>query len=137
MLSDARNLDPVEEHAIAQSNMTVVKTAGFNKLHVWKQKVRELADRVDMLYLHIDLDVLDGKYLPNSLFVEENGPELDTALDNIKAVMETGKVMAFSLVSVTFVNGLPGQDIRTLNGMRILGTGLENWKEYPDARLAD
>ena len=52
-------------------------------------------------------------------------------------MMETGKVMAFSLVSVTFVNGLPGQDIRTLNGMRILGTGLENWKEYPDARLAD
>ena len=137
MLSDARNLDPVEEHAIAQSNMTVVKTADFNKLHVWKQKVQDLADRVDMLYLHIDLDVLDGKYLPNSLFVEENGPELDTALDNIKAVMETGKVMAFSLVSVTFVNGLPGQDIRTLNGMRILGTGLGNWKECPDTRLAD
>ena len=87
-----------------------------------------------MIYLHIDLDVLDGKYLPNSLFVEEGGPELDTVLDNIKVVMDTGKVIAFSLVSVTFVNGLPGQDIRTLNGMRILGTGLENWKKCPEIK---
>ncbi len=131
ILADARNLDAAEEKAIYATNMTVVKTPDFNKLHVWRRRVQELADRVDMIYLHIDLDVLDGKYLPNSLFVEENGPELDTALDNIKAVMDTGKVIALSLVSVTFVNGLSGQDIRTLNGMRILGTALGNWSEYP------
>ena len=134
ILADARNLDPAEEKAIDATKMTVVKTASFNELHVWKEKVQELADKVDMIYLHIDLDVLDGKYLPNSLFVEEGGPELDTVLDNIKVVMDTGKVIAFSLVSVTFVNGLPGQDIRTLNGMRILGTGLENWKKCPEIK---
>lgn len=135
LLSDARSLDHAEKQAIAQSNMIVVNTADFNQPHVWKQKVQQLADRVDLIYLHIDLDVLDGKYLPNSLFVEGNGPELDPTLDNIKTVMDTGKVMAFSLVSVTFVNGLPGQDIRTLNGMRILGAGLEHWKECPDLEL--
>ena len=56
---------------------------------------------------------------------------VETVLENIKAVMETGKVLAFSLVSVTFVNGMPGQDIRTLNAMRMLGAGLENWKTCP------
>lgn len=134
IISDGRNLDPPEEKIIVERGANWVKTPDFNKLQVWKQKVNELADQVDMIYLHMDLDVLDGVYLPNSLFVESGGPELDTTLDNIKAVMDTGKVVAFSLVSVTFINGKPGQDIRTLNGMRVIGAALENWKECPDIK---
>jgi len=137
ILSDGRNLDPLEEKAIKSSDMVLLDTAAFNKLQVWKKAVAELADRVDLIYLHIDQDILDGKYIPNSLMPEPNGPEIDTVMENIKAVMDTGKVMAYSLVSVTFVNGKPGQDIRTLNGMRLLGAGLENWKHCPDMALAN
>ncbi|WP_130861514.1 arginase family protein [Bacilliculturomica massiliensis] len=132
ILTDGRNLDAAEKQAIEEGNMTVVDTAAFNDTQTWEKTVRRLADKVDMIYLHMDLDILDGKYIPNSLFVEDNGPELETVMNNIRIVMETGKVMAFSLVSVTFVNGKPGQDSRTLNGMRLLGAGLGNWKECPD-----
>lgn len=131
LLTDARNLDPAEEAAIQESAMTVVNTSEFNDPSIWKDRVQTLAEKVDSIFLHIDLDVLDGKYLPNSLFVEGNGPSIETAMNNIRAVMDTQKVLALSLVSVTFVNGKPGQDIRTLNGMRLLGTALESWKTRP------
>jgi len=132
ILSDGRNLDPLEEKAIKSSDMVLLDTAAFNKPQVWKKAVAELADRVDLICLHIDEDILDEKYIPNSFTPETGGPEIDTAMENIKTVMDTGKVMAYSLVSVTFVNGKPGQDIRTLNGMRLLGAGLESWKRCPD-----
>ena len=132
ILADGRNLDEAERKAIQACNMKVVNTAQFNNPNIWKKVVEQLAEEVDLIYLHMDLDVLDGKYLPNSLFVEEGGPEIETVMDNIRTVMRTGKVMGFSLVSVTFMNGKPGQDIRTLNGMRLLGAGLESWKLCPN-----
>ena len=131
LLTDGRELDDAEATIIKGGQILYLDTADFNRQQVWRRKVKEFADRVDVIFLHMDQDILDAQYIPNSLMPTPGGPELVTVLENIKAVMETGKVLAFSLVSVTFVNGMPGQDIRTLNAMRMLGAGLENWKSCP------
>ena len=134
ILSDARNLDPLEEELIRSTDMVVVDTDHFNDPAAWDKTIAELAQRVDAIVLHIDQDILDAKYIPNSFTPVSSGPEIETTMRNIKTVMETGKVIAYALVSVTFINNKPGQDERTINAMRLLGAGLESWKACPDIR---
>jgi len=132
ILSDARDLDIPEAEVLKATDIIHLNTDAFNNQEIWRRAVNELADRVDVIYLHIDADILDGKYVPDHYTIEFGGPEIETIMENIRAVMATDKVIAFSLVSVFFDNGKPGKEISTLNGMRLLGTGLESWKHCPD-----
>lgn len=131
LLSDARDLDPLERELIASRDIVVIDTDGFNEETLWKNAVEELAGRVDMLVLHIDQDIIDSRYIPNSWTPVDGGPDIETIMRNVKIVMDTGKVAAMSMVSVTFINNKPGQDERTINAMRVIGAGLENWKQFP------
>ncbi|MGI5838951.1 MAG: arginase family protein [bacterium] len=132
ILSDARDLDLPEAEVLKTTEITHLDTRAFNDRQQWRRAVNDLAARVDVIYLHIDADILDGKYVPDHYTIEFGGPEIETVMENIKAVMETDKVIAFSLVSVFFDNGKPGKEVSTLNGMRLLGTGLGNWRYCPD-----
>lgn len=55
---------------------------------------------MDILYLHIDQDILDARYVPNHGTVEPNGPDMEQVLSAIDVVMATQKVVAFALVSI-------------------------------------
>jgi len=131
ILTDARDLDVQEEKVLFETQVKHLDTDAFNDPRRWKQAVLHLANQVDALYLHIDGDILDGKYTPDHFTIEFGGPDITTVMSNIRTVMATGKVAAFSLVSIYFDNERPGKEISTLNGMRILGAGLEAWKKTP------
>lgn len=132
ILTDARDLDPKEEKVLNAAEVIHIDTETFNDPEKWKTAVDQLATRVDVLYLHIDGDILDGKYTPDHFTIEFGGPDIETVMNNIKTVMATNKVLAFSLVSIYFDNDKPGKEVSTLNGMRLLGSGLEAWKWMPE-----
>ena len=131
IMSDGRSLDPKEAEVLKSTEIVYLDTAAFNNVNRWKEVVNSLADRVDVIYLHIDGDILDGRYTPGQYTAESGGPDVETVMNNIKTVMDTNKVIAFSLVSIFHENDNPCKDLCTLNGMRLIGAGFENWKYCP------
>lgn len=131
ILTDGRNLDPLEEEAINSSDIIYLDTDAFNDRLTWRDTIDELAERVDVICLHIDADILDSKYVPDHYTPEPNGPDIETVMENIKWVMNTGKVIGYTVTSVYHEAGKTGSEVSTLNGMRLLGAGLESWKYSP------
>ena len=88
--------------------------------------IDQLASECEVIYLHIDEDVLDARYVPNHGTVEPNGPDLDTTLSAIRAVLDTGKVRGYGLVSVN-VRG-EGGDESLASAMKLLTSGVREWR---------
>lgn len=137
ILSDyhSRNPKTVESilRKIKQEHVDLVETEGFHDETVWKSHVAALSKKVDAIYLHVDVDILSTKYIPAYDYsLDENGMELETLIRGIKAVMATGKVIAYCVSNTYFGTNLSGQEVNNLTAMKLVGSGLESWKEYPD-----
>ncbi len=91
LMVDVRNLDPAEEQLIRATDVVIAAPAsGFPGAEL-AQAVRQLAARCDLLYLHVDADILDARYVPNHHTKEPDGPSMDQVLAAIDTVMATGK----------------------------------------------
>ena len=131
LISDYRVRTPEVVDDFTRAGIQTLDTEGFNDPARWKAAVQELADRVDIIYFHIDIDILLHEYVPTFIFPTPGGNELDVVLSNVRAVMDTGKVFAFGVYNTLFDTDEPGQAITTLTGMKLIAAGLENWKQYP------
>ena len=130
LLSDARDVDQGELANLNRLGVKVLDTQAFCDADQWKAAVEELAKRVDVLYLHVDADILDGRYVPDHFTIEMGGPDINTVLRNIKTVMDTGKVAVYNLNSIYFNTGeeKEGREVSTLSGLKLIAAGLGNWK---------
>jgi arginase len=135
ILVDVRNLDPEEERLIRATDVVIAAPAPEFPGTSLQEAVDDLAARVDMLYLHIDQDILDARYVPNHGTVEPNGPGMEQVLAVIETVMATGKVVAFALVSV-YGKG-EGADSSIQSGIDLLRGGLVAWKQYGLPQIND
>lgn len=131
LLSDYRVKTPEVQDDLKRSGINVLETDGFNDPKQWKKAVDKIADKVDVIYLHIDIDILRKEYIPTFIFPTPGGNEIDVVMNNIRTVMDTGKVFAFGVYNSLFDTDIPGQEITTLNCMKLIAAGIENWKEYP------
>jgi arginase len=128
LMVDVRNLDPAEEQLIRATDVVIAAPApGFPGADL-AAAVADLAARCDLLYLHVDADILDERYVPNHPTREPNGPSTAQVLAAIDAVMTTGKVAAFAVVSV-WADG-DGGDVAVDSGVRLLRGGLESWRRH-------
>jgi arginase len=100
VMVDVRNLDPEEATLIGATDVTIAAFGDDGLIDDIETKVAQLAQHVDHLYLHVDADVLDASLQPNHPTAEPNGPGLDQTNRALAAVMATGSVRAFSVVSV-------------------------------------
>ncbi|SDU70062.1 arginase family protein [Jiangella alkaliphila] len=98
VLVDGRDLDPPERDYLAASNIRQVFTAELD------------ADGVPLgpVYLHVDLDVVDGAELPGLLFPTPGGPSASEVGQAIRRVLDTGRVAAVGL-GCTWHEGQDGQ----------------------------
>ncbi len=134
LLVDVRNLDPAEEQLIRATDAVVAAPApGFPGQDL-QQAVAELAGRCDMIYLHIDLDILDSAHVPDHITAEPDGPNLLQVGAAIDAVMATGKVVALAVVSV--FNQGEGSQTTVASGIRIVQAGLESWRRHGQPKVA-
>ena len=131
LLVDVRNLDPAEEQLIRATDVAIAAPApGFPGQDL-QQAVAALAARCQMLYLHIDADILDQAFVPNHGTREPNGPDMDQVLAAIDTVMATGKVTAFAVVSV-YGKG-EGSQISIASGIEMIRGGLTSWNHHGTA----
>jgi arginase len=133
LLVDVRNLDPAEEQLIHATGTPVAAPApGFPGQDL-QQAVAGLADRCDMVYLHIDLDILDEEFVPDHITAEPHGPSLDQVSAAVDLVMATGKVVALAIVSI-FNQGESSQTTVD-SGIRLLRSSLESWQRHGQPKL--
>jgi len=129
VLVDVRNLDPAEEQLIRATDTVIASVApGFQGDISLQEAVDSLADVVDLIYFHIDSDILDEAYTPNHGTKEPNGPDMDQVKAAIDTVMATGKVAAFAVVSVSGEG--EGAEIMVEAGKELICSGLTAWKKY-------
>lgn len=133
IISDYRVQTPEVEEDLKRSGITIVDTDGFNNKDVWAKSVEDLANRVDAIYLHIDIDILKSEYIPafSSVFETPGGNDIDVVMDNIKTVMKTGKVYAYGVYNTLFDTDGFGYGATVLTGMKLIASGIEGWDYYP------
>ena len=127
VMVDVRNLDPEEERLIRATDVAIARVAeGYAGDLDLREAVGRLAARCDLLYLHIDSDVLDASLTPNHGTKEPGGPDVSRTLDAVGAVLDTGKVVAFGLVSVNPEG--EGGDVSRDSALALLRGSLERWR---------
>jgi arginase len=117
LLVDVRNLDPAEATLIDATDVTIAAPAPGFPGQPLGPAVARLAERVDLLYLHLDADVLDGLTLAQVL----------TAIECDRCAAATGKVAAFAVVSVYFQGPSP---VDLASGVGLVRGGLNAWRRY-------
>jgi arginase len=128
LLVDVRNLDLEEERLIRATDAVIAAPAPGFPGEDLGPTVARLAERVDVLYLHIDADILDGPLMPNHPNSEPDGPNINQVKAAIECVMATGKVAAFAVVSVYFHGRSSEIDLNS--GIEMVRSGLASWRRY-------
>lgn len=128
VLVDVRNLDAPEAQLIRATDATIAALApGYLGTDLY-QAITDLAGRCDLLYLHIDSDILDESYVPNHNTKEPYGPSMAQVQSAIETVMATGKVAVLAVVSVR--QDGEGGAIALASGMELIRGGLAAWRQY-------
>jgi arginase len=122
VMTDLRNLDPPEKALLEATDAVVVDLPGLG------HAVDELAARVDMIYLHIDADILDEAYVPSHRTREPGGPSMAEVSAAIEMVMATSKVVAYAVVSVYF--GGQDAEVDLASGVSLVRAGLRSWQQH-------
>jgi len=128
LMVDVRNLDPAEEQLIRATDVVIAAPAPGFPGEDLGTAAADLAKRCDMLYLHVDADILDESYVPNHGTREPNGADMEQVLAAINTVMSTGKVAAFALVSI-YGEG-EGSQVSIASGIEMIRGGLQSWRRY-------
>ncbi len=89
VLVGVRDLDPREADALAGSEVRTVEVTGLT--------AEVLPDRP--LYLHVDLDVVDGGDVPGLRYPVVPGPTLDDVLAAVGRVADCGRVVAVGVAA--------------------------------------
>lgn len=129
LLGDARCTGEEGISNAKEAGIHLVSESQFEDRLYWKQQVDELASKVDAIFLMVDADILKSEQIPAYFRSEPGGHDVHTVMDNIRTVMKTKKVLASACFCVDFDKYDQGGDITYLNGMRMIGAGLEAWGE--------
>ena len=95
-----RDLDPLEaerfrEHEVQQVSVQDIRDLSANL----KRQFDNLADRVDLVYVHIDMDVLDPAEVPGHGLTVPDGPSSKDLAEAIALMFENPKTVALGIAS--------------------------------------
>lgn len=128
VMVDVRNLDPQEEQLIRATDVVIAAPANSFPGAPLAPAIAQLAERCDLIYLHIDSDILDERYVPNHGTREPNGPDMAQVLAAVDTVMATGKVAVYAVVSV-YGEG-EGSARSVASGIELIEGGLRTWQRH-------
>jgi len=119
-----RDVDPLEEDLINNSQITTISTEEILKKSPRMLKALDkLTKSVDVIYLHIDLDILDASEIPGSFFEVQKGPTATQLQDPIRFLMQNKKVKALGLSS--FPTAKKGRKTSMKSAMTIFQAALK------------
>jgi arginase len=123
LMVDVRRMGEAERTIVEASDITV---AGIDSPELGPAVAR-LAAETDLIYVHLDLDVLDPELVPAHYAREPGGPGVEQVVAALELMFDTGRVGAFALVSLYAV--APEGDKSIAAAIAILGPALVRWAQ--------
>lgn len=95
-----RDTDPWEQHLIDKHCIPQINVADIQELSpVIDEEVDRLSSLTDLIYVHIDLDVLDPNDIPGAGLPVENGPTADELGKALEVIFKKPAVTGFGIAS--------------------------------------
>ncbi len=132
VLAGTRELDEKETELLHSTEVRVVTAGELRGDDRFSGVIEWLAHRCSLLYLHVDLDVLDPRFVPSASTPSANGLTIEELVATMSTVMQTGKVAAVAICSLNPGAGARGERSVT-SAMKILAGALPLWTVTPDA----
>jgi arginase len=128
VLAGTRDLDEKEAELLRSTDVRVVPVGEVRKGDPFVDVVNRLAGRSMLLYLHVDLDVLDPRFVPSASTPAADGLTVDELARAMATVLGTAKVAAVTVTSLNPGAGSRGQ--RSLDSaLALLEKALPAWVE--------
>ena len=133
LLAGVRELDEKEAALLRATDVRIVRAgdlcgAGF------QAAIDRLANRCTHLCVHIDLDLLDPRFVPSASTPSANGPSPEEAAEALSLVLATGKVATVCLAGLNPGAGERGR-ASLASAARLLERALPAWTSVPPAAL--
>jgi arginase len=130
VLAGTRDLDEKERELLNSTDVRVVSTGDLRGEDRLAGVVDWLAHRCALLYLHVDLDVLDPRFVPSASTPASDGLTIPELVATMTVALATGKVAAVTVSSLNPGAGARGQ--RSLDSaMKTLEGAIPSWREVP------
>ena len=136
ILAGARELDEKEEELIRSTNVQVVPTTDLCDGETFARAVDQLARRCALLYLHVDLDVLDPRFVPSASTPSANGVSIEELVIAMATVLRTGQVAAVTISSLNPGAGARGERA-VASTMKTIEGALPAWTATPESSASD
>lgn len=135
LIAGVRDLDNQEESLLRATSATILPGTKARSVTPFAEAVNELAAGCDLLYLHLDLDVLDPELVPSASTPAPSGLDVKTVSALMAAAYDTGKVAATSYSSLNPGGGRLGQrSISTT--LDLIERASAAWNATPDVAVA-
>ena len=86
-----------------------------------------LSRQVDVIYLHIDLDILDATEIPGSFFEVLGGPTATQLVEPLRFLMRNPKVKALGIAS--FPTAEEGRETSMKSALTLIRAAISGLKE--------
>jgi arginase len=131
VLVGTRDLDDKERDLIGSTDARNVSTGELRGDDRLGGVIAWLAHKCHELYLHVDLDVLDPRFVPSASTPAANGLTVEELVSTMAVVLATGKVTAISVASLNPGAASRGQR-SVASAMRTLTGALPAWTAVPE-----
>ncbi|MBA2595306.1 MAG: arginase family protein [Chloroflexia bacterium] len=132
VLAGTRELDEKETELLRSTEVRVVTAGELRSDDRFAGVIDWLAARCALLYLHVDLDVLDPRFVPSASTPSANGLTIEELVATMSTVLQTGKVAAVAISSLNPGAGARGER-SVASAMKTLIDALPLWTSTPDA----
>jgi arginase len=136
VLAGTRDLDEKETELLRSTEVRVVTAGDLREPGRFGAVIDWLARRCSLLYLHVDLDVLDPRFVPSASTPSANGLTIDELVATMTTVLESGKVAAVAVSSLNPGAGARGQR-SVASTLKVLDGALPAWAAIPGSPSAD
>ena len=130
ILAGVRELDEKEEELIRSNDVQVIPATELCDGDVFAQAGVRLARGCALLYLHVDLDVLDPRFVPSASTPSANGLSIEELVTAMATVLRTGKVAAVAISSLNPGAGARGER-SVVSAMKTIEGALPAWTTTP------
>lgn len=128
VISGVRDLDEREATLLRSTDVRVVTASEAISGNAHRHAVARLAERCDVVCLHVDLDVLDPALVPSTITPEPGGLNVKQAASLMTTVLETGKVAVVSLAGLNPGAGQLGRR-SVASAMSLIEAALPHWTD--------
>ncbi|MFN8594479.1 MAG: arginase family protein [Thermomicrobiales bacterium] len=130
VLAGTRDLDEKERDLLRSTEVRVLPAGELRGDGRFAGIIEWLAGRCSLLYLHIDLDVLDPRFVPSASTPSADGLTIEELVQTMATVLRTGKVAAVTISSLNPGAGSRGRR-SVQSALDALAAALPTWHAAP------